>query len=71
MSAGYSEFKYWSPELGGYASRVSLWDDHGGEFFMLLACDNTRSYREARETAVEAIATAIAQGCEPGMVRLQ
>lgn len=44
-------------------------DRHWQEFFMLIPCEDGRQYREARATAVEAIYTAIEQGCEPGEVR--
>lgn len=67
--SGYSEYRYWSPTLGCDAARISMFDRHGKEFFMILPCEDARTYRVARETAVDAIATAIDIGCMPGEVR--
>lgn len=68
--SGYSEYRHWSVMLGCDASRLSMFDEHGGEFFMLIPAEDARSYRVARETALDAIATAIAMGCQPGEVRV-
>lgn len=69
--SGYSEWRFWSPTLGCQASRISMFDEHGAEYFMILPRDDTKAYHEARLTAVEAIATAMAMKLDPGEVRVQ
>lgn len=64
------EHHFWSPLLGEDAVRVSMFDDRGGEFYMVVADRGAREYRQARLDAAEAIDQAIRQGCEPGEVRV-
>lgn len=71
VNQGYSEYRYWSPVLGCEAARVSLFDHHGREFFMIIEAEDGRGYRQRRDTAVEAIMTAIDMGLDPGEVRTQ
>jgi len=64
------EHHFWSPVLGEDAVRVSMFDDRGGEFFMVVADRGAREYRQARLDAAEAIDQAIREGLEPGEVRV-
>ena len=66
----YHEYKHWSPMLGQDAARVWMFDQRGSEFFMVIPDDGGKAYRERRATAVEAIYTAIENGCEPGEVHV-
>lgn len=64
------EYRFWSPVLGEDAVRVSMFDDRGGEFFMVVPDRGSREYRLARFEAAEALDQAINEGLEPGEVRV-
>lgn len=66
----YREFAHWSLALDCPAVRLSVWDERGGEYWMLLPRRPGDKWRKAREEALESIAEAIEQGCEPGEVRV-
>jgi len=46
-----------------------MFDGHGAEFHMTIPVDEPK-FRTRRADALEMIAEAMAQGCEPGMVRV-
>nr|WKF58815.1 hypothetical protein HUO10_003316 [Paraburkholderia busanensis] len=67
----YSEFRFWSPTLGCRAARVSMFNSNGAEFFCVVPMDGTGKQNKAeRHKALEAIADAIENGSEPGVVIL-
>lgn len=69
MTRGYSEYRFWSPMLGGDAARISMVDDRGGEFYQIIDAEGRGStYRARREAAIEVIAQAIEMGLAPGQV---
>jgi len=69
MNAGHSEHHFWSPILGAAAVRISMADDAGLEYFMIIPDeDGGAPYRLARDRAISAISTAIAEGDDPGEV---
>lgn len=49
--------------------RLSMCDQHGGEYWMEIQDQAGAAFRSAREEAIEAIHEAIAIGCPPGEVR--
>lgn len=50
--------------------RLSVADERGGEFFVLMPCPSQgKSLREAKRAALENIHEAIAIGLDPGEVR--
>ena len=67
---GYTEYRYWDVNLDSYAARVSMADDRGMEFYMIVPKENPKRFRSAIAEAVEAIDMAIEQGCAPGRVRI-
>jgi hypothetical protein len=67
--SAYSEFRMYSPTYDAVMSRISMTDDSGGEFFMLVPATSGKSYRKAKTEALEMIQEAMAQGCQPGEVR--
>lgn len=66
----YREYKYWSVITGGMVSRISVFDEHGAEYYMIVHIATKRSYRQDRETALLAIADAMRLGYDPGEVIL-
>lgn len=64
----YRAYHYWSPTLGVQAVRLSMVDAHGSEFYSVIADEGGKSYRAARDTALDAIEDAIAEGQQPGEV---
>lgn len=67
--APYFAHRYWSPTLGMPAVRLSMADDHGGEFWRIIPVDGSSAkYREDRDAALDAIEDAIARGDDPGEV---
>jgi len=67
----YREYRFWSPVLGCDASRLSMWDERGREFFMILAADDGKAYKARKTQAIEAISFAIDMRLDPGEVRIQ
>ena len=68
MNAGHSEHHYWSPVLGTDAVRISMTNEDGMEYFMIVPDAGGAVYRGARDAAILAISTAIAEGDDPGEV---
>lgn len=64
-----SEFTQWSPTLGVEATRLSLTDDLGQEYFAILPREEGRAWRLKRAEALEKIGLAIDMGLKPGEVR--
>ena len=72
MSAFYGEFRSYSPLTDSDLVRISMWDKSGSEFFMLVPdSGSSKIFRAARQSALEAIMTAMEQGLQPGEVRIQ
>lgn len=67
MTGGYSEYTHWSVLFGGKATRLSVADEHGREYFMLVPRPRT-GWREERERLLDLIGEAIEAGCAPGEV---
>lgn len=63
---GYSEFQFYSPVLDDNLVRLSMADDHGREFYVVLR--EGKAYRERRRAALEDIGEAIEAGLQPGRV---
>jgi len=63
----FSEMTHWNPLLGCKAVRLSVGDERGGEFFMLVAKPD-RGWREERARLLDLIQEAIDSGCQPGEV---
>lgn len=69
--SGYYEFRFWSPTLGSDALRISLTDDKGSEYFVIIADPGTgKSYRQAKSDALDTLTAAIEQRLPPGQVIL-
>jgi len=64
----YQEFRYWSPLIGDHAVRLSMWDQHGREFFAIIQTPDSRGYRKIRRKTLDLIADAIEGGLEPGEI---
>ncbi len=64
----FGEYFFWSPILGVDAVRLSLWDQHGQEFWKVLACPSGRGYRALRQKTLSLLADAIDDGRAPGEV---
>lgn len=64
-----NEYAHWNVLMDCNAVRLSVFDDRGAEFFMLLERDKPR-WRDRRREALDAIGEAIEIGCEPGEVRV-
>ena len=66
---GFTEYRYWSPVLGCDASRLSVFDQHGAEYWSIIERPSMgKRYRESRQEALELIVEAIERGQEPGEV---
>ncbi len=63
----YAERQFWSPFLNTRAARLSMCDDHGGEFWSIIPIP-IRGWREARNVALDGIEAAIRDGKQPGEV---
>ena len=61
------EFDFWSPMLGGDATRISL-SREGREYFAIVSHEDEREYGRLRREAVEKITEAMEAGCDPGEV---
>ena len=60
----------YSPIEDKNISRISVANDRGHEYFMLIPCEGGKAYREARLTALECLVEAIQMGLPPGQVRI-
>lgn len=69
MSRGYAEYRHWSIVQDCDVVRLSIFDAHGQEFHMTIPRDEPR-FATRRIEALEMISEAMAQGCEPGQVRM-
>ena len=67
----YNEFKFWSPLLGADAARLSMADEAGSEYWMIVPNNGGKAYRDKKLSALDAISTAIQIGLEPGRVTIQ
>jgi hypothetical protein len=63
------EFDFWSPMLGCDATRISLTNANGSEFFAIVSRDDERAFSKLKREAIEKITEAMEAGCEPGEVR--
>lgn len=66
----YAEFRGYSVLHDCEMVRLSVADRHGREFFMRLPASTGRPWRDRRAQALDDIETAIAQGLDPGEVRV-
>lgn len=69
MSA-YREFRFFSPALDIDAVRISTTDAVGHEYYAVIPSAMGKSWRSRREEALNALDDAIAEGREPGEVRV-
>jgi hypothetical protein len=68
--SSYRAWRFWSPTLGVEAVRLSMVDEHGAEFYMIVPADRgAREWRQERDRALDVIADAIDAGAQPGEVR--
>lgn len=65
----YRELKFWDGMNDRKAVRLSVADERGGEFYMILPRENGRKWRERRDEALGIISEAMSLGLEPGEVR--
>lgn len=65
----FSEHHYWSIFHDANVARISVPNERGGEFFVIVKTDG-KGYRARRQAAVELCLEAIEAGCDPGEVRL-
>lgn len=66
----FYESRGYSPLVDAVMVRLTVFDKPGREFFMMLPSENGRRWRERRTEALDAIQSAIAQGLEPGEVKV-
>lgn len=62
------EYRFWSPLTGGEALRISCYNQHGHEYFMIVSAENGKALRELRQLAAERFYDAIQSGQDPGEV---
>lgn len=67
----YQTLRMWSVMHDCDTVRVSMWDDHGREYFVMIV-DNEgyKQLRANRENAIDSILDAHAAGADPGEVVL-
>jgi hypothetical protein len=66
----YRLFQSYSAQHDCQMVRVSVADPRGREYFAMIPRDEGRRWRERLTEALENIEAAIAQGCEPGEVKV-
>lgn len=66
----YQCLTFWSIMLNGNAARISMVDTFGQEYFSIIPNLGGRAFREARETALDALEAAIAAKLPPGEVKI-
>ncbi len=66
----YREFRQYSAIHDCEMVRLSVADERGSEFWMLIPGAVGKSWRERKAEALDNIEAAMAQGCEPGEVRV-
>lgn len=64
---GYVARKRFSVVAGGMIARVSMFNEHGHEYFRIISAEHP-GYRERLDQALELIEAALAEGCDPGQV---
>lgn len=69
--AGFREFAFYSPFLDSEAVRLSVYDQRGSEFFMIVPMEDGKAWRKRRDEALGIIGEAIDAGLQPGEVRLR
>jgi hypothetical protein len=62
------EFRFYSGAFDGEGVRLSLFNQHGHEFWRIIPAGEGLEYRERRDDALRAIWRAICDGSEPGEV---
>ena len=68
----YSEFRQYSPMLDAEVARISVCDERGSEYFMLVPDIGWgKRYREQLQATLEQICNAMDRGAEPGEVKPQ
>lgn len=68
----FREYKHWNIVLGCKASRISVFDARGDEHYALVAMDGRgKANRERKYAVLEAIASHINKGGEPGEVDVE
>ena len=65
-----TQFQYWCPTHGQEIIRISMADELGQEYYTVLTELDGRAGRDMREQAIEALASAIENGDEPGEVEI-
>lgn len=70
MTRTYQELRTYSPQFDCMTARISMTDDNGQEFFMLVPQRVPRQRRAERYAACDAIQEAIAARLVPGEVRV-
>lgn len=63
------EYRFWSPLLGEEALRLSVYNQHGHEYFAIVPAEDGKKLRELRQTWGERFYDAITSGQDPGEVR--
>lgn len=66
----FHEFRGYSAIHDREMIRLSVADNRGSEFWMLLPARDAKPWRERRTEALDNIEFAIAQGLEPGEVKV-
>ncbi len=67
---GYRQFRFYSPTLDAEAVRLSMADEAGQEYYMIVAASEAgKRWRERRDEALAALDDAISRRHEPGEVR--
>lgn len=67
MTLAYSEMRHWNVILGCNAVRLSVADERGAEYFMIVPRPRT-GWREEKARLLDLIGEAIEAGCAPGEV---
>lgn len=69
MDGYVTEFDFWSPILGSDATRISMANDEGLEYFAIVRRLEGRAWRELKAKAVAALTDAMDAGVAPGEIR--
>ncbi len=67
MRLAYQEFVHWNIQLGGKAVRLSVADERGSEYYMIVPRPS-RNWPAIRNNLLGWIGQAIEEGCQPGQV---
>lgn len=63
----HRELTTWNPMFGARTTRLSMSDDRGGEYFMIIERPSS-GWRDIKERALKSIEAAIEAGDQPGCV---